>query len=381
MSLILVSRTKSLHGRGQSVRCRRLWLSAVVLFVHGSISAVSVAADAYFEEAMARIEQTLVNPPDAYGFVILDDCSVSFPSDPEPIRVVRRYSFFTSNGRVHYNQERFESGSADDEPSFRHVFVSPGDDMPGSIADSSDGKHTLTMNAKPPDLKVGRQDDYEFCTSAIERARNPDRQPFQILANPCFAPLGVTPIELLNHQVDARPDENGRKLYEIRWTKEASDIVLRLYFDPAKGDALVKSDFSVFRAGDETPTGWRRSTVREVEEWQELADGSLVPARFTMRTDHKVGPEIRLWREVSDPVVGDVDDSLFDTDKLADFNVEWSTAFARQEDPEKMVRIPVPPKPSSSKRTVWLLSLNAGVLVALAAGVFLIRRWRSSRAV
>lgn len=293
-------------------------------------SAQVVTADEYFDKALDRIEQALVRPADSYGFVVTDH----WESSNLGTKVTERCTFRASSGKVYLQREKFEFDQTEaNPPRSKHTFVSPGrSGQKATTVDSALGRNILTENAPVGILSIGVDERFFYrCElgTAAEDAISPDEEPFQALANPCFAPLGISPVQLRNLSVTALPNEGANRVYEAKWQEYDDWNTLRLYFSPEHGDALTKSEYehSIPDASGE-PHLYSRM-VRTVEQWQVLPDGTWVPARYSVRSEFRGKLVSTLERDISSPVIGNLSDALFDTVQLAEFNVKMDTILDR----------------------------------------------------
>jgi len=134
-------------------------------------------------------------------------------------------------------------------------------------------------------------------------------------------------MQLRSMNVQPFPDDSGNRAYEVRSEQNEDIVVLRLWFSPTNGDAIVRSEYGIAK---QNPTGeveFITRTVRTVEKWQELPGGALVPARFRLEREANGKKMLGLVRAISQPVIGDVDDVMFDTKRLPEFNVQWDAVL------------------------------------------------------
>lgn len=288
-----------------------------ILVASTIIGAPISAADPYFEAAVDKIEQTLVRPADSYGLTITDTYSV--PGIRESGHLMERYSFYTDGLRYQFHHWRYDPRRSKIEPYLNHLEVSAGDQDSIRILDISRAKSSLKVNVEPHALLLGQGDLYRRYPSKLENDAHPDEQPYQILVNPCFAPLKVAPLTLRRSRVVALPGEDECKVYEVRVKVDNFWSVAKLHFSLRHDHALAKSEQWIVLS-EESPVERAVShSVRTVEAWQELPDGSHVPARFVMQ--QTVGGEVTidLVREITSPSIGNVDAALFDIAKIPEF--------------------------------------------------------------
>ena len=287
------------------------------------------AADAYFERAMERIEQTLVVPGGSYGFKGTDTYSGADG------KVIDRggYAFFTKNGKVHWRLDKVDPKNLNSNPysSTLTVRSESGDQGKTQAADSMQSKyHNLTVNIENFTASIGLDDTYTFYSQDAQNTGHPNNQPYQLLVNPCFAPLRLTPAQLRNAQVTPLPSENGMRVYQVELRTGTAVRSLRLYFSPEHGDSLARSEYETLRDTGQgvVPSGLRES--RAIEQWRRLPDGTYVPARLRTEHQHKGKTQNVLIREITEAVIGDVEDALFDPDKLPEFNQAWDSMYDRK---------------------------------------------------
>ena len=301
--------------------CKLLvWPSALAVIL-GSVNVL--AADNYFDKALGKIEQTLVRPADSYGFVVTDRLdSSSLRSE-----VTERFTFRTSNGKVYCRREKFAPGRTEvAPPRSKHTFVSRGRGQKATVIDSALGQNILTENFGPPGPAIGAAERYFYGSGTnTQYDISPDEQAFQILANPCFAPLRISPIRLKSLSITALANQGANQVYEVKWQEYDTSNTLRLHFSPDHGDALTKSEYEDSITDGSGKTHLLGRTVRTVQKWQALPDGTWVPARFTVRSESRGKLVSTLEREISSPVIGNLSDALFDPAQLAEFQVKWDT--------------------------------------------------------
>lgn len=301
------------------IRCLRL-LGIVLSAVVGSLASTATA-DEYFQKALDRIEESLVQPAEDYGLTVTDVFTNQTTKALAALGPIKeKWGLYTLQGKVHYRIERFDPRESDSAPYFVHVSVTSGVLGENRSAVNVRGKTTLSTNLEPRTCGIGQIDAYNRHAKEEDKLDHPDEQPYQIMANPCFAPLKLTPVELRKLSVVALPDEDGAKVYEVAKQDNDDQVVFRFYFSPTHGDALERTDVGIMR-GDRQ--GFLTHTVRRIETWQSLADGSEVPERFTLQREENGKTMMTLTRVISRPAIGNVDPDLFDTEKLPEFQVEF----------------------------------------------------------
>jgi hypothetical protein len=336
------------------------------------------ARDAYFDQGLDKIEQTLVRPIDTYGLTVTDvlqGASVRIG----PLKEV--FSFYTHGGNVQFTDETFDPRNPKAPANIRQSEVCGPGGADGKIADavvdhsSNRLTNTLKVNVELKSFSVGTNgaDSYAYYTDLVANSASPFGQPFQILANPCVAPLGLTPVELRKQTLKVLPEENECKVFELREKRYDDLMLLRLHFDPRHGDAVVKSEYGIVKLNDANEPEFITRDVRIIEEWQE-ANGKLVPARFHLVKESHGEVEIDLVREISKPIIGGIDQTLFDTTKLPAFNARWDRIVDMGRlysgDPSA-IQIPGPPSSPIRALFFWL---NLAVVLVIAAVLFA-RRW------
>jgi hypothetical protein len=239
--------------------------------------------------------------------------------------VIQRFTFRTSNGKFYCQVEQFAPGRTEvDPPHSIHTFLSQGRGQKGTVVDSALGQNVLTKNAVGSGAAIGLDEQYIYGRGTnIEHSISPDEEPFQILANPCFAPLRISPIRLKSVSITALPHQGANRVYEAKWQEYDTWNTLRLYFSPDHGDALTKSEYEDSRMDATGKTHLLGRMVRTVEKWQALPDGTWVPARFAFRREFRGKVTSTLERDISSPAIGNLSDALFDPAQLAEFQVKW----------------------------------------------------------
>jgi hypothetical protein len=361
-----------LHRRAHRTGCPCRLKTAVCLAIFSLASATS--ADDYFQRALDRIEESLVQPVEDYGLTVTDvfhNQTTSSLAKLGPIK--EKWGLYTQAGKVHYRIERFDPRASSSPPYFVHVCVSQGGHGDTRSAVSARGKTTLSINLKPQTCGIGQVDAYNRYATEEDNLDRPDKQPFQILANPCFAPLEITPVELRQLPVTALPDEDGSRVYEVARQENDDQVIYRFYFSPSHGDALQRSDVGIVR-GDRQ--GFLAQTVRRIEAWQALPGGGEVPERFTLNREENGKTVLTLDRTISRPMIADVDPSLFETGKLPEFQVD----FHQVQDPAEVLRTgkPAQSRPTAQddkqKRERFRLVLINFLVVGAMALVLLYKR-------
>lgn len=345
-----------------------------------AILAPQARGDDYFNQALDRIEESLVRPAEDYGFVVTDIFSNhTTPALDALGKLKEKWTLHTSNGRVHYQIERFNPRKLDAAPQFLHVYVAPGGDSEIQSVVQSKSRQTLSRHLKPQNCSIGQIDAYMRYADPERNLERPDKQPYQILANPCFAPLEITPVELRGLPLAVLPDEQGCRVYELAREHEGQLLVYRFHFSPQHGDALACTEFSTKRPDQ---TGFAHRTVRRVETWQKLPGGQHVPALFTMIGEQNGRTTLVLKRIIDTPVIGDVPEPLFDPAKIAEFQAKFDQI--QNPDERLATRDQVKPlQPWMSHRAtpqrVWLIVLNVLILAAVAGILWYRRRKALSR--
>lgn len=307
-----------MKNQRQHVRIRFI-IGLVILY----ITAVDLpgASDDYFLKALDAIEASLVNPEDTYGFVLKDQ----YEFKALGITAQEKYSFYLESGKVHSRVEKFKELGENTQPYLCNLTVryEAGQEGATKSSDFINGKHTLGLNIKNRDYTIGKEDPYYHYSKEEDNRRRPFKQPFQIIVNPCFAPLGITPIRLRQGDVIRLEDVDGLPVYQVNLTEGDDLIKVKMYFSPVQQDQLVKTDYERIRTDKEGKALSSIREVRTVENWTSLKDGRIVPAIYTMERYDNGTAKTLLRREVSSVAIGDVDDVLFDPDRLPEFQRTW----------------------------------------------------------
>lgn len=313
----------------QSFMCGQLLRVPILrelLFVLFLLSANSAArSDDYFNRALDKIEATLVHPVNDYGLSVLD--SYDYTDSPATVlaelgHIKEGFGLYTLGGKVRWTHDTFDTNNPQKGIYSHQIFVSLGEALKGETMDTSEGKNVLSTNSDRSALSIGQEEIYVWHPSAQENVESPNRQPIQILTNPCFTNLNIAPSELRQLSTEMRSDETGNKVYEVQRKKYDDTEYISFYFDPEHGDALVKTDVKIGKEASNGEIKFHTHIVRAVESWQKAPDGTFVPARFTMDRICEGRREVRLVREINNPVIGTVNDELFDIGKIAEFQVK-----------------------------------------------------------
>ncbi len=366
------------HGSSRVIEQGRRWMIASLVLLPALAETKSRAADDYFEGAIAKAERTLTRPAESYGLVLMDTVSITEKRGRTPRVVRERYSFYTRDGKVRYEVARYDPGKPDGDLDSSILFVSQGEGRDAREVSSNSRRTALTLNAKHPVCMVGLEEKYWFHSSEAKNVAEPETQPFQILVNPCFAPLSLTLAELRALPVNKLPEQEGLKVYEVKKRKKG-EVVL-LYFDPRHGDAISRSELRFAGEGAGRDAEFSESWVRAVEGWQDLPGGISVPARFVMKQERPGWTYVSFVREISDPLIGEVPEAMFDVSRLPRFqgrvDVIVDGEKERHRDPRGFI---TSPRIRSNSSVVLLFVANAVALAAVAI-FFALRRWRRKMA-
>lgn len=366
----------SAYRLGAGARCICAAVKSVFCTVVGFVVMSDAwGSDTHLADALDRIEQTLVRPEDSYGFMVTD--RITIDANGKTKELYEAYGFYTAtNGDVRYSIERFPNAEYTGSTS-SHVLVSRQTRNDTRAADRLGKKHILRLNEKQGVISIGQADTYIYSPLAAERQRRPDKVPFQLLANPCFAPLKITPAELRQLGglvIRGTGDQRG---YEFKRERHGIVCYLRLFLDANNGDAVAMTDEWSSPKPVSTPELASDRTLRAVTRWQELPTGELVPAEFMMRQEHDGRPVLSLVRQISSPVVGDVDGAMFDANSLPEFNQPWDRVIDASEARRGVTIV----ARARSERKLGRAVLVAHAIVFTIVGVWFIMRRRRRRLV
>ncbi len=164
----------------------------------------------------------------------------------------------------------------------------------------------------------------EHCTvlsyyASLSQNSSPYKQAYQILANPCYFYLGesISPERLLGLSEDnivKLPSEDKCEVYLLKnFIDHPSKPEFLLYFSPSNDDRLVKCtrrDQQNF------------SKTIYVSKWNKISE-TLVASKIH-RINEGSSEEILT---ISSPRINNIDDDLFDTAKLPEFNNKWDAVL------------------------------------------------------
>lgn len=356
----------SFIGGQTSLACAMLlWL------VSGNL--VNARADEYFDAALEKIEQTLVRPLDSYGLTLIDQYTLPGRSGPESIK--QGYSFYTAGGKFRYGKDDYPAGASQSTPAVTHLLVSPGDGSDAQSITTAKGKRTLEVHVPASAVSIGQDDAYVFHPAAEKNASRPDKLPIQMLTNPCFAPLELTPLALRRQEIRRLADDGENRVYEFAIVDGTRTRTVRLYFSPQRNDALVKSQVVTTRRNERGETETVSEAVRSIDAWQRLPSGVSVPARFTLDRTQGGKNVMHLVREISGPVVGNVELALFDTERIPQFNERIDAKFDVERAIEEAQAQAAPPRQPVNLGRTLLIAANLALIVALVC-YLVYRRWR-----
>lgn len=306
---------------------RGLAIPALALFIIKH-NVYSKTPDEYLGRAFDRIERTLTTVPHSFGLEIVD--SYELPTSPAFERTGKKregFGIYVSGQQVQFRRvafeaEKFEPNPDDPEPYRTTVEVFTGPDKPRVAASNIRGTRTLTKQLKGNIFSFGAVSHYLFSLDPTENQKHPERSPFQILENPCLAPLEMTPATLCSWSIQPLNTDKGLKAYEATGSHPdytETPAILKLYFSTDHDDALTKTELSI---RDTEGREYLRE-VRTVKEWQQTPKGILIPKRFTYVQEMNGVVQIRLTRTISSAVIGDVSENRFDITKIPEFQVEF----------------------------------------------------------
>ena len=322
-------------------------------------------SDPYLDQALNRIGETLLHPPASYGLLVTDVLtSASGTSDKY------REELYVLEGRPRWRHEPFDSAGSS-RPSLQVLTVTL-DPMGNAIQSIYTGKDRRGCSVlRMPSVRIGQCDPYTFSDKPEENASSPAKQPYQIMANPCFAPLGLTPDDLRALPSQSLPGADGLRSFEFRIeSKEGEGVrVLRLSFSPEQDDLLARSeDFRALVKPNGELNGVGERVIRLVETWQQLdGGGGLVPARYTVRHEDQAGNlTLGLVRDVSTPVIGNVSPLIFNWKGIAEFKGLWDSMVDLGSNVTIITPRSDPEVPVDRMRIVFTV-LNVGMVVAVIA--------------
>ncbi|TFG40017.1 MAG: hypothetical protein E4H48_08200 [Syntrophobacterales bacterium] len=270
---------------------------------------------AYLEDALDRIEQSLLEPSDSFGARVVDTITLSSSG----VTTKRGYALYVEQGRLHYE---FAEYHPDDLSSLyrRDINVKPASKTGADWGRGSTLGETATLyvNATPDPIIIGELETYRLLGDAYMRTHR-HQNPYQMLANPCFAHLGVTPLEVRRtYEVQTVEENDSLRTYVLTKQEEGADIRLELCFSLSHDDMLVRSVLQrTFHEGVAfgIAGGTVRRTVRELKELSPIDGGRYVPKVFEYQYFENETLQMTLTRELSAVVAGgDVDDELFDVE-------------------------------------------------------------------
>jgi len=305
-------------------------LACFAAFVSLAISGCNVSApdpDNFLDQAFSRIEKTLTTPPESYGVEFTDICYLPAMSTFKKNGYFREGSgIYVSGERVQwrnlkYETERFESNPDSPTPYLSTVGVFTGPNQPYNSVSVLKGAPTFTKNSEPS-FSLGLADIYSFSVDHAINLEHPNRSPFQILANPCLAPLKITPSLLRKWKIQQIQSQGDLRAYEaigVHPDYPRRMASLRMYFSTVDGNALSRTEMTIRGAGGRE----EMREVRAVEKWQEVRDGVLVPQTFSYMQEANGIVQIRLIRTVTAASTNDVSEDRFDTAMIPEFQAKW----------------------------------------------------------
>lgn len=364
-----------------------------VLWLIAPSATLAARVDPYLEKALAKIDASLFSFPHEYGFRMTDTAF----EDGKP-QWKSRITFYTSHGRIHSREDRFDA-VYQTEPSNGHLIISQrigrGDAVSVSWA-RKDGRdiNSLSVGEKLLSVDIGRAEGFSYGTEEYNKL-NPYRQPFQVLKNPCFVRLEIdnadlTPAMLREQALTRLPDEEDKKVFEFRGKPFLDRDMkptkffnfLRLYFSPEHDDILCKSEHGTAQIVENGEWHLEHHDVYEIEQWQRLNDGTWAPKRYSLRYSHERGKNAdgvvlvrrgALVREISNAVIGPLDEALFDPSKLTEFQKRFD---ATTDMAHGGVTILIPPGPTPEKGRFLVVLANVAAVFAIAVIIWFWRRRR-----
>ena len=268
----------------------RWWLFAGLLAcvaLYGTVAWLT-RIDPYLDRALHRIETSLHAIPDSYGIEVNEVLWMRTLSNSGEVR--EDYGLYVSGSRVQFRHEKYPIQGDASRPYLTYVTLDPGDNTGTSRAErfrGKDGVDRYRMVSMPtsPSFAIGQMDPYEHFRDPLARRDHPEKSPWQILTNPCFAPLKMQPDQIRRWSIQALPDQDGMKVYEATgrrsegwldsWTWRTS---VRMFFSPRHGDLLARTEVRIRELGSKTSM---LMEVRSVDKWQQMSDGTFVPFQFT----------------------------------------------------------------------------------------------------
>ncbi len=366
----------------------RVLLAVVVVATLADSEGIAQELDPYLRDALKRIEQSLVHPPDSYGVEVLDTYQMdSVPALKKLGKIKEGYGIYVDGGDAQYRRERYPIRGDRQKP-YTSMVALDRKDADLEIAVKFNDRHTLRkgkMQHKEglTSYSIGQIDPYTWWADADERGEHPDESPFQILANPTIAPLDLTPEVIRGWDIEEQPSEGKLKIYEAvgeHPEHQGKIATLRLYFATDRDGVLARTDFQVHAVGSDEPL-FRE--VRAVNSWQVSASGQHVPAEYTC-TRITGGKKVsKLTRKITAVKLNSVDPSRFQRDAIPEFQV----TFDEVEDIPAIVKAIEEGHPlgrdgkkqSGANLQKWLLALNLIVLVGVILFV-IVRFFRKRKA-
>ncbi len=166
-----------------------------------------------FDQSLGSIEHNLVVPQQSYGF----DVSDIIRSGSDKIISKKDYKFYTDAGRVYYQVVQYDPQRWDrvygKDTTIKLNDQPTGEARTGSLL--ANHQSVLSINVTVQAFLIGEADIYLFGDHGFN-LDNPASVPWQLLANPCFAPLRLNPVAIRSKfQKRELPDENGNKIFEL----------------------------------------------------------------------------------------------------------------------------------------------------------------------
>lgn len=363
-------RTHNLRRTGNAVLRRGLMMTLAVVAVCIEISAVAQDAGQYFSDRMDEIEVTLVTPPESYGLRVTDRYANATNEALSNLgELTQTWELYVAaDGKVLYRIERFDPGGVSKNPYFTYLRIADESTGDARAVTNIRGKKTVTKNLESQATGIGEVDVYLRFASAQQNDERPDKQPFQILANPCFAPLNLSPVKLRTWQVTEIETSPGLRTFEVKAPEPENPMTYRLSFDPDRSHTLVQSELIMGPGGPDEAEAYEKRTI---DEWQELA-GRFVPSKFSMERRQKGQVVLSLNRRIADAVVGEVlPAERFDFSTMPEFEgaVEYDAAQLA-----KAAKQAVSEGNHGRSKATWIIAGNLVVVLVVCGALWRHRR-------
>lgn len=362
----------------------RTFVLSAALILRSEGLATAADTDEYLSKALTQIESSLVTVPESYGLELVDTYKLhSNPSLQKLGSIKEGFGIYVSGDKCQFRSNKYTIKSETPTPYITNVELQLGAGDSRAIASmftTKDGKVVSTlrkMNAADS-YSLGQIDPYIFWMDSSRRKESPLTAPYQILANPCVAPLKVTPAVIRGWAITPLPNQDDKKVYDATgvhpdYPQYAATI--KLFFSPGHGDALSRTEFTLLQ----TPSGdLVRREIRAVDAWKETTLKVFLPTQFSCQIENKNGVEAELSRSITASDINPIDPDKFDLKSIAEFNVKFDriedvAMIERRVLQESEARSNIPTKRSL---TFWLVVIHS---VAIAAGVlWFIRRRKQS---